>query len=44
MSSHSQAMTEIISHPASENYRAAAYYNWEEERIVAQLTRLKPRR
>ena len=39
----SHAMTEIIDQTMNKNFKITAHYNWEEERIVAQLVRVRPK-
>ena len=43
-STKNQATTKILEQNLKNNYQVSVYYSWEEERIVAQLIKLKPRR
>lgn len=43
ISARSQATTEILDQKMNHNHRLYAFYSWEEERIVVQLVRVRPR-
>jgi hypothetical protein len=37
----SRAITDILDYENKKNYRTAAFYSWEDERIVVQLIKCK---
>ena len=43
MTARSQAITEILDQKMNQQHRVYAFYSWEDERIVAQLLRVRPR-
>lgn len=41
MSTKSRAVTEIVDYENKKNYHTTAFYSWEDEKIVAQLIKIR---